>query len=198
MICAIVLAAGESRRMGTQKLLLDYDGKSVIRHIVDQITASIVESVYVVTGHDCDHVTKELSGSPASVVINDNYKLGMLSSLRCGISAIPGKFEAVLVALGDQPAVTSKLINEILEAYSKTDKGIVVPAYQGRRGHPVIVSIKYKDHILTRYDDVGLRGLLHEHSDDVFKLTVSTPDVCSDMDVPADYKRQLDLLKKKK
>jgi molybdenum cofactor cytidylyltransferase len=198
MICAVVLAAGESRRMGTQKLLLDYGGKSVIRHIVDQITASIVENVYVVTGHDSDQVTKELSDSPASVVINDNYKLGMLSSLRCGISATPEKCQAVLVALGDQPAITSKLINEIVEAYRNTDKGIVVPTYQGKRGHPVIVSMKYEDHILTRYDDVGLRGLLHEHSDDVFELTVSTPDVCSDMDIPADYKRQLDLMKKKK
>lgn len=198
MIYAVVLAAGESKRMGTQKLLLDYDGKSVIRHIVDQITASIVENVYVVTGHDSDDVTKELCGSHASVVTNDNYKLGMLSSLRCGISAAAGKCQAVLVALGDQPAITSKLINEIVRAYGNTPKGIIVPTYQGRRGHPVIVSIKYKDDILTRYDDVGLRGLLHEYSDDVFELTVSTPDVCSDMDVPADYKRQLDLLKKKK
>lgn len=198
MICAIVLAAGQSKRMGTQKLLLDYGGKSVIRHIVNQITGSIADDIYVIVGHDSDHVTKEVSDSPASVVINENYRMGMLSSLRCGLSNTPQKCDAVLVALGDQPAITSKLIDEMLDAYEKTQKGIVVPTYQGKRGHPIIVSIKYKDEILTKYDDVGLRGLLHEHSDDIFELTVSTPDVCSDMDVPADYKRQLDLLKKTK
>lgn len=198
MICAIVLAAGESKRMGTQKLLLDYGGKSVICRIADQLTASIAEQVYVVTGCDAKRITQELSNRPASIIVNENFKLGMLSSVRCALRTIPGTCKAVLIALGDQPSITTQLVNVLLEAYRDTDKSIVIPTYKGKRGHPVIVSAKYKNEILTKYDDVGLRGLIHEHSDDVFELSVSMPDVCSDMNIPADYQRQIEMLRKRK
>jgi molybdenum cofactor cytidylyltransferase len=196
MICAIVLAAGRSRRMGVQKLLLDYGGKSVISRIVEQLLDSVIDEVYVVVGHDRDRVAEESRG--VSVVFNEDYKTGMLSSVRCGLRAIPETCRAVLVVLGDQPTITSKLVDEIVRAYAATEKGIVVPTYAGSRGHPLIISTRYRDRILTGYDDVGLRGLLHEHPGDVFELAVSTPHVCMDMDEPSDYSRAVDALRKHK
>lgn len=194
MICAIVLAAGESRRMGVQKLLLPFGSTTVIGHIVDQLLRSVVDQVIVVVGHEPNRMTEELADRPVEIVTNPNYKTGMLSSVRCGLRVLPQQAEAVLVALGDQPAISSELVHEMVEAFRTTDKSILVPVYAGRRGHPLLFAKHYRDEILTSFDDVGLRGLLRAHPDDVFELKVSTPTVLSDMDCPEDYLRELDSL----
>jgi molybdenum cofactor cytidylyltransferase len=191
MICAIVLAAGESRRTGSQKLLLPFRGKTVIGHVVDELLGSDLDAVYVVVGHQADRVSEELSRRPVTLVTNPDYKLGMLSSVRCGLRALPHECERVLVALGDQPAITSELVNQMLQCSSTTDKGILVPVYHGKRGHPILFSTRYRDEIMTSFDDSGLRGLLQAHPDDVFDLSVPTPAVLSDIDSPDDYRREL-------
>ena len=197
MICAIVLAAGQSRRMGVQKLLLPFGSKTVITHIVDQLTASSVDKVYVVVGTQGERVSRELFDQPISIVNNSNYKSGMLSSLRCGLHAMAQQCRAVLVVLGDQPSVTTKLIDQMLQTFASTEKQILIPLYQGKRGHPLIFSTTYRDEILTHYDNVGLRGLLYAHKDDIFELSVTASGVLSDMDYPEDYQRELALLKEK-
>ncbi|MHC4170125.1 MAG: nucleotidyltransferase family protein [Planctomycetota bacterium] len=196
MICAVVLAAGLSRRMGVQKLLLPFGGKTVIGHIVDQILAGAVDRTYVVVGHESERVRRELSERNVTIVSNPDYESGMLSSVRCGLAALPSECRAVLVTLGDQPSVTSKLIDQIVRSFDKGEKKILVPFYNGRRGHPVLFSTVYRDEILTCYDDVGLRGLLHAHPENVFELSVSTSAVLSDMDCPQDYRRELRSIEK--
>ncbi|MDT8303975.1 MAG: nucleotidyltransferase family protein [Sedimentisphaerales bacterium] len=197
MICAIVLAAGQSQRMGVQKLLLPFGSKTVITHIVDQLTASSVDGVHVVVGCHGERVSRELSDRPVSIVNNSHYKSGMLSSVRCGINAITQQSKAILVALGDQPSLTSKLIDQMLQTFASTEKHILVPLYKGKRGHPIIFSAAYREEILTHYDNVGLRGLLYDHKDDIFELPVATSGVLSDMDYPEDYQREIALLKEK-
>ena len=197
MICAVVLAAGLSRRMGAQKLLLPFGGKTVVAHIVDQILASAVDEVHVVVGHEGRRVSRELSDRRVSVVTNPDYESGMLSSVRCGLAALGQECRAVLVALGDQPSVTSKLIDRMVQSFAATQKQILVPFYDGRRGHPLLFSQVYRDEIIAHYDDVGLRGLLRAHPDEVFELSVSSSAVLSDMDCPEDYQRELALIEKK-
>ncbi len=197
MICAIVLAAGRSRRMGAQKLLLPFGSKTVIAHIVDQFTASSVDEVYVVVGCQGKQVSHELSGRSVSIVNNSNYKSGMLSSVRCGLHAISQQCRAVLVVLGDQPSVTIKLIDQMLQNFTSTEKQILVPLYNGKRGHPIMFSAAYRKEILTHYDNVGLQGLLYAHKDDIFELSVTASGVLSDMDYPQDYQRELALLKER-
>jgi molybdenum cofactor cytidylyltransferase len=182
--------------MGVQKLLLPFGGKTVIAHIVDQLLASTIGKVHVVVGHQGTRISRELSGRPVSIVNNPNYKSGMLSSVRCGLRELPRECKAVLVALGDQPSITSKLIDQMLKSFADTEKRILVPLYDGKRGHPILFSEFYRTEILTHYDNLGLRGLLHAHSDDVFELTVSTSAVLSDMDCPEDYRRELALIEK--
>ena len=196
MICAIVLAAGSSRRMGVQKLLLPFGGKTVITHIVDQLLASSIDTIHAVVGHQAERVCREISDRPVSIVTNTEYESGMLSSVRCGLRNLPKQCRAVLVALGDQPSITSKLINRMLASFSTCEKSILVPLYNGKRGHPILFSIVHRDPILTRYDDVGLRGLLQDYPEDVFEMVVSTPSVLSDMDYPADYWRELTSIEK--
>jgi len=191
MICAIVLAAGESRRMGCQKLLLPFGSKTVIGHVVHELLRSDLDAVYVVVGHEGNRISEELFRNLVTVVTNPDYKLGMLSSVRCGLQAVSQHCDKVLVALGDQPAITSELVNHMVQASSTTDKGILVPLYRGKRGHPILFSVHYRNEIMTCFDKVGLRGLLHAHPDDIFELSVSTPAVLSDMDRPEDYRREL-------
>lgn len=197
MICAVVLAAGCSRRMGVQKLLLPFGSKTVITHIVDQLTASSVDEVHVVVGCHGKRISWELSSRPVSIVNNSNYKSGMLSSVRCGLHAMAQRCRAVLVVLGDQPSVTTKLIDQMLQTFASTEKQILVPLYQGKRGHPIMFSAAYRKEILMHYDNVGLRGLLYAHKDDIFELSATASGVLSDMDYPQDYQRELALLKEK-
>lgn len=197
MICAVVLAAGLSRRMGVQKLLLPFVGKTVVAHIVDQIIDSAVDKVHVVVGHEGRRVARELSDRRVCIVTNPDYESGMLSSVRCGLAALDQQCRAVLVALGDQPSVTSKLIDLMIRSFAETEKKILVPFHNGRRGHPVLFSTDYRNEILTQYDDLGLRGLLQAHHEEVFELNVSSSSVLSDMDYPKDYQRELALIEKK-
>jgi len=195
MICPIVLAAGCSRRMGTQKLLLPFGGKTVIAHIVDEVLAGPVSDVFVVLREGDEAVSAALAGRKWTAVVNPDPDGDMLSSVRCGLRASPSGCTAVLVVLGDQPAITSGLIVEMLRTFAICGHGIVVPIHAGRRGHPLLFSSRYCEEILTGHEAVGLRGLLQAHPDDVFELDVSTPSVLSDMDQPADYLRELKRLR---
>jgi molybdenum cofactor cytidylyltransferase len=180
--------------MGLQKLLLPFAGKTVITHIVDQLLEVDLDKMYVIVGHEPDRITEQLSDRPVSIVINPNYDSGMLSSVRRGFEALPPDCDAALIALGDQPSITSKLVDDMVRSFNKTDKGILVPLHDGKRGHPILVAKKYKEEILTCHDDIGLRGLLHAHPDDIFELSVSTSSVLFDMDYPEDYLRELSQL----
>jgi molybdenum cofactor cytidylyltransferase len=196
MICPIVLAAGCSRRMGTQKLLLPFGGKTVIAHIADEVLAGPVSDVFVVLREGDEAVSAALAGRKWTAVVNPDPDGDMLSSVRCGLRALPPGCTAVLAVLGDQPAITSGLIDEMIGALAGCGRGIVVPVHAGRRGHPLLFSSRYCDEILTGYEAVGLRGLLQAHPDDVFELEVSTSSVLSDMDQPADYAQELKRLQK--
>lgn len=195
MICTVVLAAGCSSRMGTQKLLLPFGNGTIISHIVDQILASKVENVYVVVGHQPEKIEKELSDKPVQIVLNREYQSGMLSSVRTGLRDIPKYCEAMFVILGDQPSITAELIDKMIQAFYSTEKKIIVPLHNGKRGHPILLSMIYRDEILTNFDDVGLRGILQAHSDDVYEMEALSPGVISDMDYPEDYKRELENLR---
>ena len=216
MITAIILAAGQSRRMGAQKLLLPFDGGTVIGRIAGEILRSPVARTLVVVGEDGARVVAALenervsrkgaetqnNGEPCEsshesprdslcFVTNLDPAGDMLSSVRCGLQALPPDCEAVLVALGDQPSITADLVARIVHAFHTSGRGIVVPVYGGKRGHPLLFSARYSQEVLTRYDDLGLRGLLHAHPEDVFELPADSASVLSDMDYPQDYLREL-------
>lgn len=202
MICALVLAAGKSHRMGVQKLLLPFGKTTVILHIVDQLLHSVIDEIHLVVGYEASRIAEQISGPPAqslvrragrpvSIVTNPDYESGMLSSVRCGFQSLPQNCDAVLVVLGDQPAITCELVNEMIQSFKKVNKKILVPLYRGKRGHPILICTQYRNEIMTCYDDVGLKGLLSAHPDDIFELNVSTSGVLSDIDVPQDYQREL-------
>lgn len=190
MIGVIVLAAGHSRRMGTQKLLLPLAGQTLIGKVVGEVLASAVDHVVVVVSQDEADVKRELAKQPVVVATNPDPAGEMLSSVRCGLRALPQGCAAAMVVLGDQPGMNSALVRELIRKYRESG-GIVVPAHQGRRGHPTLFSASYFDEVLTHYDGVGLHGLLKAHPEDVHELEIADPGALDDVDHPDDYRREL-------
>jgi molybdenum cofactor cytidylyltransferase len=194
--------------MGAQKLLLPFDGGTVIGRIAGEILRSPVTRGFVVVGEDGARVVAAIGNEPGlpdadrgpdffSFVRNPDPDGDMLSSVRCGLRALPKDCEAVLVALGDQPSISAGLVARMIRAFRDSARGIVVPAYESKRGHPLLFAARYREEVLTCYDDRGLRGLLQAHPKDVFELESDTACILSDMDDPDDYQRELGRLERR-
>jgi len=190
MICAVVLAAGRSERMGTQKLLLPIGGKTLIERVVDELLASAVEGILVVVGDDSQRLRTVLGKRPIQFVPNPDPTSDMLGSVRCGLRSLPVRCEAVLVVLGDQPGISHELVDEMIHRFRESGKKIISPSHDGHRGHPILFSTKFCDEVTGCHGTTGLRGLLDAHPEAVLKLKVESPDILEDMDTPVDYQRQ--------
>jgi molybdenum cofactor cytidylyltransferase len=191
MTWAIILGAGLSRRMGGQKLVLPFAGSTVIARVVDAFLGAPVPHTLVVIRPDDRQLRAALVSRPVSFVENPDPQGDMLSSVRCGLRAIPAEAEVVLVSPGDQPALESGLIREMLTAFQSADRGILVPVCDGRRGHPLVFAARYCRDILSSYDGVGLRGFVRDHADQVLEWPTLVAAVVEDLDTPADYQAAL-------
>ena len=193
MISALLLAAGESRRMGDFKQLLRFGDKSFVEHCVDNLLASQVAEVIVVTGHRESDVKRALSDRPVMFAHNSEYKSGMTSSIKRGIRAVSETGKACVLALVDQPRIAPGVINRIIETYEKAQPIIVIPTYRGENGHPILIDMKLKDEILKMDPSEGLRQVVHAHQSEIVRVEVSDQSVLEDCDSPEDYERILKL-----
>lgn len=191
MIYALLLAAGESRRMGKPKLLLPFGRTTIVEHIVDSILESNVDKIIVVLGSHREKILKKISDRPIETVINHRYKEGMLSSIRTGFEALPNDAAAALVYLGDQPLIPSSVADDLIEAYKQTRKGIVLPVFKKKRGHPILIDMKHRQEISNLSPEIGLRELMHNHPEEVQEVEVDTSHILKDIDNPGDYAREL-------
>jgi len=192
MIWAMILAAGESKRMGKPKLLLPYGEKTIIETIVETIVSSNVENTLVILGSGREKIEEKIKNSPVKIVYNRDFRSGMLSSVQCGFKALPEETRAVLVVLGDQPKISADVINKLIDAYKSTGKGIVLPVYKKERGHPVLIDVKYGEEVENLSPEVGLRGTVYNHPEDILEVEVETPSIFQDIDDESDYKRELE------
>jgi molybdenum cofactor cytidylyltransferase len=191
-LAGVVLAAGESRRMGTPKQLLPFGERTILERVVDTLLTAGVGQVVVVLGHLADRVRTVLGDRPVQAVVNEAYRQGMLTSVKCGVQAISTDHNAALFALGDQPQIDSAVVREVIGAYRTGDTGIVIPRYNGKKGHPIIINLsRYRQAIIDLPDSVGLNALMQENADDVRLIDVATEDIIHDIDVPEDYTREL-------
>lgn len=191
-ITGILLAAGLSTRMGEPKQLLPFGESTIVETVVDSMLMSKLDSVIVVVGHCAQQVREKLGTRPIQIVFNPDYREGMLFSAQSGVRALNETTDAFALMLVDQPFITPMLIDTVVNAYVQTEKGIAVPSYNYRRGHPVIFHRRYADDILALgADSGGVRTLFKTYTDDIHYVTVDTDRVLRDMDYREDYERAL-------
>jgi len=191
MISAMLLAAGESRRMGEFKQLLTLDGKTFVERCVDNLLASRAHEVVIVTGHRDADVRRAIGKRPVRFVHNDDYRAGMSASIKCGVQALSGEARACLVALVDQPQISTTIINRVIDAYETAQSLIVIPTYSGLKGHPIVLDLQLQDEILAMDASQGLRQIVHAHASDILHVEVGDEAVLMDCDYPEDYARLL-------
>ncbi len=193
MIAGVLLAAGESRRMGSQKLLLPLRGKPLVRWAGEALVEAGLDPLIVVLGAAAAGVRSVLQDLPCTFVENEAYGTGMASSVSAGVRCVPPGCRAVALALGDMPLVDSQTIRQVFDSFRKEGKGIALPTHGGRRGHPVIFALpKYRSELLALTGDAGGRSLLATHPEDVLEVPVENAGVLSDVDTPEAYERVRD------
>jgi molybdenum cofactor cytidylyltransferase len=190
-VWAIILAAGESKRMKVPKMLLPFHGKTMIEKVVENVAGSEVFRTLVVVGSFRDEVSGAISQTGVSSCYNDNYRNGMLSSVKCGFKNLPALYDAVLVFPGDQPFIEPVVINSLIKAYRKTGKGIIIPVYRGKRGHPLLIDFKYRKSVETLPEDEGLRSLAKRYPEDVFEVKTQSSGILKDFDTKEDYLNEI-------
>jgi molybdenum cofactor cytidylyltransferase len=185
-IAAIVLAAGQSRRMGgPNKLLAELDGKPVVAHAVDAAVAAKLANVIVVTGHEHKQVIRALTGRKARFVHNERFAEGLSTSLRAGLDALPEDIDGVMVCLGDMPLVTAELLSRLVAAFNPTEgRGIVVPTRRGKRGNPVLWGSAFFEAMRGQEGDVGARALIGANAEAVVEVEVENDASLTDVDTP--------------
>ncbi len=180
---ALILAAGESRRMGVPKALLEYRGSTFI----DALTALLgtrCSPVIVVLGAGAEQIRR--AARPASFVFNPDYRRGQLSSMQCGLAAVPSEADGVLFTLVDHPAVAPETVDALLE---RNSGGILrVPRFQGRRGHPIWFSRDLIPEFLALPPDAAARDVVRAHEAETQFVDVDDPGILADIDDPDAYR----------
>lgn len=185
-IAALLLAAGQSRRMGQKnKLLEPVDGKPMVRTVADTLAASQAGPLTVVLGHEADRVRDALAGVDAVFATNPDYEAGLSTSLKTGIAALAEEAEGVIVCLGDMPRIEAATIDRMIAGFDPVEgRAIVVPTHRGKRGNPVLFGKRFFDEITTVSGDVGARHLIGRHEDLVVEVEVEDDSVLLDIDTP--------------
>ncbi|MCX6355692.1 MAG: nucleotidyltransferase family protein [Candidatus Aureabacteria bacterium] len=192
MLSSILLAAGESSRMGSPKALLAYGRSTFLETICRRLWESGVNEVIVVLGARADSVRKGVALEREKVVINGDFALGQLSSLRCGLRAIDRRSDGVLVTLVDHPVVSGSTYRTLRERWERAPDKIVVARYRGRGGHPVIFPRIVFEELMEAPLKDGARSVLRKDERRVVGVDLDDAGIVADVDVPEDYKKYVE------
>jgi CTP:molybdopterin cytidylyltransferase MocA len=192
-VVGIVLAAGESRRMGKLKALLPFGERTVIEQVIHNLSQVNLDSVSVVLGHRAPEIAAVVERLPVQIHYNAHYREGMTSSVQVALRYIAPVPKAYLFALVDQPHLGHEPVQRVLEAFmtQTPPKGLVIPTYQGKRGHPIILSCKYRHEVLALGPQQGLNLVTRGHPEDTLEIPLADDLILQDMDYPEEYEAVL-------
>jgi molybdenum cofactor cytidylyltransferase len=190
VITALVLAAGQSRRMGRPKMTLAWRETTVLGRVIQAFHEAGVHEVVVVTGGDVEDVKMIVEAHKARAMFNPDFgREEMLSSLQVGLQSMQDVTTAAMIALGDQPQIQEETILRIAHEYEQTASPLIVPSYQMRRGHPWLVARELWGQILAMHAPQTPRDFLNQQSNAIHYVNVETPTILQDLDTPDDYTR---------
>jgi CTP:molybdopterin cytidylyltransferase MocA len=185
-VAAILLAAGQSRRMGSFKPLLPFGPSTVIESCIDNLRLGGVEQIVVVVSHRADEIVRQLKVANVSCVLNRDTDSEMSASIACGIGQLDPSVQAVLVALSDQPAIPAAVVRSLVTQWRQGAK-VVKPEYEGHGGHPVLIDLGFRNELLNLDPQGGLKAFFDNHKSEVCRLAVDSPFIARDMDTWDDY-----------
>lgn len=190
MIAGLILAAGESRRMQSPKSLLPIENKTFIEHIIDILHEGGADPVVVVLGHNAEHIQKSANLAGTTVLQNPDYLLGQLTSIRCGVLHLLNlAVEGVLICPVDSPLISTRLICQLIQEGEKNEKGIIMPTYKGRRGHPGLFVKNQFQNILNAPLEQGARWVIQQHPEEIIEIPTEEEGVVLNINTPEDYEK---------
>jgi len=167
MLAAVILSGGASRRMGSPKALLAYQGRPFLEHLLEVTVHPRIGVRRVVLGAHAEPIAKAVSLRGDEMVVNADWKAGQLSSIQAGIRALPAGTDGMLLCLIDHPLISAGLVDELIGKFYETGAPIVLPVYRGRRGHPVIFGAGVYGELLAAPLDVGARAVVWGHKKEI-------------------------------
>jgi molybdenum cofactor cytidylyltransferase len=191
-LAAAILAAGESRRMGTPKALLPYRGTTFVEHLIEVTRHPRVGVTRVVLGAHVDEIRAKLRTEAASIVVNADWQQGQLSSIQAAIRSLPAdETEGLILCPVDHPIVSAALVAQLIERFDASGKSVVLPTFHGKRGHPVIFRAALYDDLLAASPEVGARQVVWAHAADVLEVPAEEEGVILNLNDPATLERAL-------
>ncbi|HEY0404129.1 MAG TPA: nucleotidyltransferase family protein [Pyrinomonadaceae bacterium] len=188
-VCAILLAAGRSRRMGAFKPLLPFGRQTVVEACIEHLRDGGVERIVVVIGHRAVEMRERLAGLPVLLAVNDEEGSEMSASIARGVECVTEATGAILVALCDQPMIPPSVVSLLIEEWRRTGTPLLAPEYEGRGGHPVLIDLRFREELRRLDPERGLRSLFEVHRREARRVPVASPFVARDMDTWQDYVR---------
>lgn len=187
-ISAIILAAGQSKRMGQPKMLLPWGNTTVLGKVVETIQHAGVEDILVVTGGARAEVEKIVAQYGSRIIHNESFEQEeMLTSIQLGLQEQKPEAQAALICLGDQPQVEERCVRSVCEAFQKNKTSLVVPSYQMRRGHPWLIARELWNEVLQMRAPESMRDFLNNHKGNIHYVEYDTSSILQDLDTPEDY-----------
>lgn len=187
LISAVILAAGMSTRMGAVKQLMPFGGATLLEAVIGLVRRSSAGEIIVVLGAAAEEIRAKVSLDGVKVVMNEQYREGMGTSLRAGIAHVSG--DAALVVLADQPFVESRTIDRLIQEYREKKPQIAIPVYRGFRGNPVLLDRSVFPEVMGLGGDVGCRAIFGGHSENILRIGVEDVGVLLDIDTPGDFEK---------
>jgi molybdenum cofactor cytidylyltransferase len=167
MLAAVILSGGASSRMGSPKALLAYQGRPFLEHLLEVTAHRQIGVRRVVLGAHAEPIAKAINVKADEIVINEDWEKGQLTSIQAAIRSLPPGTDGILLCLIDHPLISAVLIQELIEQFYKSGKPIVLPVYEGRRGHPLILAASLYDELLRAPLETGARAVVWAHSREV-------------------------------
>jgi CTP:molybdopterin cytidylyltransferase MocA len=190
-VVGVVLAAGESRRMGRLKALLPFGEGTVIEQVLRPLLQAELAGVAVVLGYRANDIAAVIRALPVQLLYNPDYQQGMTTSVQVALRHITPIPDAYLLALVDQPHIGLGPIQQLLAALARTNKGVIIPTFHGKRGHPIVLASRYRQEVLALGPQQGLNLVTRGHPDDTLEVPMESDEILRDMDYQADYEAEL-------
>ncbi len=190
MIAGLILAAGESSRMGQDKALLLYRGRTFLETAISTLRAAGIEPIVVVLGHHAEEIRRAVDLSGVKAVINENYSLGQTSSLQAGLRVLAkSQIEALVLWLVDHPAVTAETVGKLLAEFRDSNAPVIVPTYQAKRGHPALISRALFDELMALGPSEGANAVIRRHRSETRLVEAADQGILLDVDDPESYRQ---------